>query len=200
MGATMSAPGGKRMVTFRFEDVETPRRMQNERDKALGIVRHLMDVPVVSIREGLTALSGPNPRPLPSTKKKVAKQVEASLLNIDVPVEDVFHLAHLGITVVGDATKLDDSSYEVSFEVDDSDDAEEPSDGIVNGLHTLAVFEKVLSEALVSNRQYVTLTVISGIPRRDRETLVPWIARGRNTVLQVKDQSIDNLMGLFKPF
>jgi hypothetical protein len=52
----------------------------------------------------------------------------------------------------------------------------------------------------VSNRQYVTFTVISGIPNRDRDTLIPWIARGRNTVLQVKDQSIDNLMGLFEPF
>lgn len=199
MGAK-AAREGKRNVTFRFEDVETPRRMQNERDKALGIVRHMMDVPVVSIRDGLTKLSGPNPRPLPSTKKKVAKQVEGSLLNIDVPVEDVFHLAHLGITIVGDVKKIDDSTFEVTFTVDNDQDADEPSDGVVNGLHTLAVFEKVLGEALVSKRQYVTFTVISGIPQRDRDTLIPWIARGRNTVLQVKDQSIDNLMRLFEPF
>jgi AIPR protein len=199
MGAKV-AREGKRNVTFRFEDVETPRRMQNERDKALGIVRHMMDVPVVSIRDGLTALSGPNPRPLPSTKKKVAKQVEGSLLNIDVPVDDVFHLAHLGITIVGDVNMVDDSTFEVTFTVDNDQDDDEPSDGVVNGLHTLAVFDKVLGEALVSKRQYVTFTVISGIPQRDRETLIPWIARGRNTVLQVKDQSIDNLMGLFKPF
>lgn len=195
----MTPPSGKRRITCRFEGVETARRMQNERDKALGIVRHLMDVPVVSIGSGLTKLNGPNPRPVPSTKKKVAKQMEASLLNIDVPMDDVFHLAHLGITIVGDVDRVDDTTYDVTFELDESDDSREPSDGIVNGLHTLAVFEKVLSQALVSQRQYVTFTVISGIPTQQRDTLIPWIARGRNTVLQVKDQSIDNLMGLFAP-
>lgn len=199
MEAVTAAPTGKRSVTFRFRDVETPRRMQNERDKSLGIVRHLMDVPVRSIQDGLSKLSGPNPRPIPSTKKKVAKQVEASLLNFDVPVLDVFHLAHLGITIVGDVEKIDDTTYDVTFEVADGDDAEEPSDGVVNGLHTLAIIEKVLRDMEVSRRQYLTFTVISGIPDRDRETLIPWIARGRNTVLQVKDQSIDNLMKLFDP-
>lgn len=198
--SAVAAPSRKQQVKFRFEHVETPRRMQNERDKALGVVRHLMDVPVGELREGLSKLSGPNPRPVPSTNKKVARQIEASLLNMDVPIENVFHLAHLGITVVGDVDRIDDQTFEVTFDVESDDDAEEPSDGVVNGLHSLAVFEKVLNEAEIPDRQYVTFTVISGIPQRDRDALIPWIARGRNTVLQVKDQSIDNLMGLFEPF
>ena len=198
--SAVAAPSRKQLVTFRFEHVETPRRMQNERDKGLGVVRHLMDVPIRELRNGLSKLSGPNPRPVPNTNKKVARQIEASLLNNEVPIEDVFHLAHLGITIVGNVEKIDDETFEVTFEVDSGDDSEEPSDGVVNGLHSLAVFEKVLRQSEISNRQYVTITVISGIPHRDRDALIPWIARGRNTVLQVKDQSIDNLMGLFKPF
>jgi hypothetical protein len=173
--------------------------MQNERDKALGIVRHYMDVPVHQLREGLARLSGPNPRPVANTNKKVARQIEASLLNQDVPEQDVFHLAHLGVTVIGDVVKDDGGTMVVTFNVD-PDDSEEPADGVVNGLHSLAVIEKVLRESEVSDRQYVTFNVISGIPVAKRDTLIPWIARGRNTVLQVKDQSIDNLMGLFEPF
>jgi hypothetical protein len=186
-------------ASFRFEGVESARRMQNERDKALGIVRHYMDVPISQLKDGLAKLSGPNPRPVPNTNKKVARQIEASLLNQDVPEQDVFHLAHLGITVIGDVTKEDEETYLVTFNVE-PEDSEEPADGVVNGLHSLAVIEKVLKESEVSDRQYITFNVISGIPASKRDTLIPWIARGRNTVLQVKDQSIDNLMGLFKPF
>lgn len=173
--------------------------MQNERDKELGIVRHYVDVPVHQLRHGLTQLSGPNPRPVPNTNKKVARQIEASLLNQDVPEPDVFHLAHLGITVIGDLVKENDEVMTVTFNVD-PEDSEEPADGVVNGLHSLAVIEKVLRDTEVSDHQYVTFNVISGIPTSKRDTLIPWIARGRNTVLQVKDQSIDNLTGMFEPF
>jgi hypothetical protein len=190
---------GAREVRFRFTGVESARRMQNGRDEELGIVRHYMDVPVSQLRTGLAQLSDPNPRPKPSTNKKVARQIEASLLNLDVPMENVFHLAHLGITVIGEVERVDDDTYDVTFAMDE-EGGDEPSDGIVNGLHSLAVIEKVLNDAEVSDRQYVTFNIISGIPQRYRDSLIPWIARGRNTVLQVKDQSIDNLMGLFEPF
>ena len=186
-------------ITFRIQGVEAARRMQNERDRALGITRHYMDVPVVKLVAGLAAQSGPNPRPKPSTNKKVARQIEASLLNQDVPEPDVFHLAHLGITIVGEVAKIDEATYDITFNVD-PDETEEPSDGVVNGLHSLAVIEKVLSASAVSAKQYVTLNIISGIPTSKRGLLIPWIARGRNTVLQVKDESIDNLMKMFDPF
>jgi hypothetical protein len=186
-------------ITFRVQGVEAARRMQNARDKALGITRHYMDVPVVNLVAGLASQSGPNPRPKASTNKKVARQIEASLLNQNVPEPDVFHLAHLGITIVGEVEKVDDTTYDVTFNVD-PDETEEPSDGVVNGLHSLAVIEKVLKSAAVSDKQYVTLNIIAGIPSSKRESLIPWIARGRNTVLQVKDESIDNLMKMFDPF
>lgn len=185
-------------VTFRIEGVEAARRMQNERDIALGVSRHYLDVPVVNLAMGLASQSGPNPRPRPSTNKKVARQIEQSLLNQNVPEQDVFHLAHLGITIVGEVERIDESTYDLTFNVDPKE-AEEPADGIVNGLHSLAVIEKVLKSSAVSPHQYITLNVISGIPASKRDSLIPWIARGRNTVLQVKDESIDNLMKLFDP-
>ena len=197
--APSSAPlvPGKESATFDFTGVESARRMQNESDRRLGIVRHFWDVPVEQIREGLVKLSGPNPRPKPRIKKKVAQQILRSVTNQDVPIEGVFHLAHLGITIVGEVEKVADDHFKVTFNVDDKPD--EPSDGIVNGLHTLAVFES-LDVSEIPDDQYVTLTVISGIPQAHRNTLIPWIAKGRNTVLQVKDHSIDELMGLFHDY
>lgn len=194
--STTQVPG-KDSVTFDFTGVESARRMQNESDRRLGIVRHCWDAPVGEIRAGLVNLSGPNPRPKPKTKKKVAQQIMRSVTNQDVPIEGVFHLAHLGITIVGEVEKVTDDHFRVTFNVDDKVD--EPSDGIVNGLHTLAVFEE-LDASEIPDDQYVTLTVISGIPPSQRNTLIPWIAKGRNTVLQVKDHSIDELMGLFQPY
>jgi hypothetical protein len=47
-----SATQALREVEHLLEGVETPRRMQNECDKKLGIVRHQFDVPVVPIKRG----------------------------------------------------------------------------------------------------------------------------------------------------
>jgi hypothetical protein len=192
----ISASEGLREVEHLLEGVETPRRMQNESDKRLGIVRHQFDVPVRSLR-GLTVYGGANPRQHPKVRSRVARQIKESLLNRD-QVQDAFHLAHLGITVIATGfEKLEgrEDAYKLRFKLDLSD---EPEDGIVNGLHTLAVIDDVLDDDVeVSPQQYVTFTVITGINDEDRSTIVPFIAKGRNTVLQVKEESIDNLMGRF---
>ncbi len=185
-----------REVEFLLEGVETPRRMQNESDKKLGIVRHQFDVPVRKLK-GLGVFGGANPRKRPKVQSRVARQIKESLLNRD-QVQDAFHLAHLGITVIATAfEKVDgrEDAYNLRFRLDQSD---EPEDGIVNGLHTLAVIDEVLGDDVeVSANQYVSFTVVTGISDDDRTTIVPFIAKGRNTVLQVKNESIDNLMGRF---
>jgi hypothetical protein len=185
-----------REVEHLLEGVETPRRMQNESDKRFGIVRHQFDVPVKSLR-GLDVYGGANPRKNPKINSRVAKQIRESLLNRD-GVQDAFHLAHLGITIVAtDFQKVDgrEDAYRLKFKLDLSD---EPDEGIVNGLHTMAVIEDLLREEVeLSPNQYVSFTVITGIPEDDRTTIIPFIAKGRNTVLQVKEESIDNLMGWF---
>lgn len=191
-----SAPQELREVEHLLEGVETPRRMQNESDKKLGIVRHQFDVPVRALR-GLKMFGGANPRANPKINSRVAKQIRESLLNRD-GVLDAFHLAHLGITVIAtDFRKLDEreDAYLLKFKLDLSD---EPEDGIVNGLHTMAVIEDLLRDELeISEHQYVSFTVITGISDEDRTSIIPFIAKGRNTVLQVKEESIDNLMGAF---
>jgi hypothetical protein len=179
-----------------LEGVEAARRLENQSDKQLGIVRHQFDVPVREL-ERLHIYSGANPRKHPKVKSRVARQIRQSLLNEDT-VSDAFHLAHLGITVVAtEFAKVDgrEDAYRLKFQIDDSD---EPQDGIVNGLHTLAVIEELLGSGMeISPNQYVSFTVITGIPAEERATIVPFIAKGRNTVLQVKDESIDNLMKRF---
>jgi hypothetical protein len=180
-----------------LEGVEAVRRMENQSDKKLGIVRHQFDVPV-KILEDLQVYSGANPRKRPRVNSRVARQIRQSLLNEDT-VSDAFHLAHLGITVVAsDFHKVDgrEDAWMLKFRLDESD---EPQDGIVNGLHTLAVIEELLDSGTdISSNQYVSFTVITGIPAEERATIVPFIAKGRNTVLQVKDESIDNLMKRFE--
>jgi hypothetical protein len=196
MEQDQAAEGDLREVLL--EGVEAARRLENNSDKRLGIVRHTFDVPVREL-ERLHIYNGANPRRHPKVKSRVAKQIRASLLNEDT-VENAFHLAHLGITVVAtEFTKLDgrEDAYRLKFKVEDGD---EPEDGIVNGLHTLAVIEDLLGSGFeISPDQYVSFTVITGIPAEERSTIVPFIAKGRNTVLQVKDESIDNLMKRFAP-
>lgn len=185
-----------REVEFLLEGVETPRRMQNESDKRLGIVRHQFDVPVRNLA-GLTQYPGANPRQHPKVRSRVARQIKESLLNRD-EVRDAFHLAHLGITVIAtgfEKVEGRDDAYKLRFKLDLQD---EPEDGIVNGLHTLAVIDEVLADDVeVSANQYVTFTVVTGITDEERASMVPFIAKGRNTVLQVKDESIDLLKGRF---
>jgi len=155
-----------------------------------------MGLPVRSLR-GLEVYGGANPRKNPKINSRVAKQIRESLLNRD-GVQDAFHLAHLGITIVAtDFQKVEgrEDAYRLRFKLDLS---EEPDEGIVNGLHTMAVIEDLLREEVeLSPNQYVSFTVITGIPDEDRTTIIPFIAKGRNTVLQVKEESIDNLMGRF---
>lgn len=192
------APEEFREVELLLEGVEAARRMENASDKKLGIVRHQFDVPV-NVLDRFQVYSGANPRKHPRVKSRVARQIRQSLLNEDT-VSDAFHLAHLGITVIAtDFTKVEgrEDAYMLKFRLDESD---EPQDGIVNGLHTLAVIEELLgSGAEISPDQYVSFTVITGISPDDRSTIVPFIAKGRNTVLQVKEESIDNLMKRFDP-
>src|SRR5581483_5814773 len=194
----VSASEDLREVEFLLEGVETPRRMQNESDKRLGIVRHQLDVPVRNLA-GLAQYGGANPRKHPKVRSRVARQIKESILNRDA-VQDAFHLAHLGITVIATAfEKVEgrEDAYRLRFKLDLRD---EPEDGIVNGLHTLAVVDEVLGDDVeVSPNQYVTFTVVTGINDEERTTIVPFIAKGRNTVLQVKDESLDNLGGRFDP-
>src|SRR5258708_1658980 len=81
-----------------LEGVEAARRLENNSDRRLGIVRHQFDVPVRELQR-LHIYSGANPRKHPKVNSRVAKQIRTSLLNEDT-VENAFHLAHLGITVV----------------------------------------------------------------------------------------------------
>jgi hypothetical protein len=191
-----SAEQGHREVEHLLEGIEAHRRMQNESDRRLGIVRHMFDAPITSLK-GMDVYGGANPRKNPKIRSRVARQIRDSLLNRD-GVQDAFHLAHLGITVV--ATEFEkvegrEDAFRLRFKLDLSD---EPEDGIVNGLHTMAVVEDLLREEIeISPNQYVSFTVITGISDEDRTTIVPFIAKGRNTVLQVKEESIDNLMGRF---
>ena len=184
-----------REVVVQFQGVESPKRMSNAEDIANEVTRHVFDVPACLIPvDELLVLDGPNPRQ-PNTRKKAAKLVKESLTGVRGEARGKFHHAHGGIRMLAsEVKKLNDSTLEVTFRVDGASTTSD--DGVANGLHTIALIGEAIAEEADLNGQYVTVTVIENLDR----SIVPYVAEGLNTSLQVTAESIINLRGAFKPF
>jgi AIPR protein len=182
-------------VEIVFRGVETPKRLQNAEDLKRGIARHTFDVPAAMIdADALIKLDGPNPR-TPNIRKQAAKRLRESLEGIDPARVGAFHLAHGGIRgLVKSFEKIDDNTYKATFEVETGNRAQDH--GIANGLHTIAVIQKALTEGLIPRGQYLTFTLVENVDR----ALVPYIGEGLNTNIQVSEESIIDLGGAFDPF
>ena len=182
-------------VEVTFNGVEAARRQQNSVDEERGIVRHIFDVPAGSVSaDVLVGLDGPNPR-TPNTRKKAAKQLKESLLGDNMGTVGAFHLAHSGVRgIVRSFERIDDSTYRAKFEIGSEFKSEDH--GIANGLHTIAVIQEAAEEGDIPPEQFVTFTLIENVDR----TLVPYVAEGLNTSIQVAEESIINLGEAFEPF
>lgn len=182
-------------VEVTFRGVEAARRQQNSVDEKLGIVRHIFDVPAANISaDVLQGLDGPNPR-TPNTRKKAAKQLKASLLGDEQSTIGAFHLAHAGVRgIVRSFDRIDDKTYRAKFET--GSDFKSEDHGIANGLHTIAVIREAMQEGEIPPEQFVTFTLIENVDRQ----LVPYVAEGLNTSIQVSEESIINLGEAFEPF
>lgn len=182
-------------VEVTFSGVEAARRQQNSVDEKRGIVRHIFDVPAANISaDVLVGLDGPNPR-TPNTRKKAAKQLKGSLLGDDKSTVGAFHLAHSGVRgIVQTLERIDDTTYRAKFET--GSDFKSEDHGIANGLHTIAVIKEAMEEGEIPPEQYLTFTLIENVDRR----LVPYVAEGLNTSIQVSEESIINLGEAFEPF
>lgn len=172
---------------FRFE-VTYARRMPDPIYGHVGGERHIMILNVEDVPEHVP--KDPNPRNQ-RTDKGIYRDVQSSLLN-EAGTANTFHLKNKGITAIAKGVeKLEDDIYEIEF----------PSGyGIVDGGHTYEIVSENRELILERNEgdaqidQFVKFEILTGIP----EELVPEIAGGLNTAVQVQEMSLAELRSEFE--
>lgn len=130
-----------------------------------------------------------NPRD-PSTVSGVAKKITKSFE--DAPKS--FFFKNRGITLLVERASFDNDSKELSLEFSD-----ESIHGMLDGGHTYKIITKTIDSLDESEKKdfddaHVRLEILEGFS--DPEDVVD-IVEARNTSTQVKDQSIEDLLGHF---
>ena len=148
-----------------------------------GLQRHIFVVPIRNLPAQLP--TDPNAR-AQSTRTRVARKIKESLLDVDCD-PGTFHLKNNGITLIAESVRRQSSSEDL-FEVEISD-----GQGIIDGAHTHKIIIDSIGDLGLPKKQYVTVEILTGIKRE----WIPEISGGRNTTVQVKDMSLDNLGGKF---
>jgi len=150
-----------------------------------AIEKHNFTIAAKDLPKGISTSA--NARDPVGLNRRVYRDVMDSLLgNTSVP--GTFDLMNKGITILADSVKLVDKDkgiYDVVIEDDIG--------GIVDGAHTAALIWQAQDRGEVPNEQYVDIYVRTGV---DRE-LFSDIAKGLNTAIQVKTQSIFDIDGVF---
>lgn len=142
--------------------------------------RHVLFCRAKNLPDGLP--KDPNPRHQ-NIDRGIYKDVRRSLLN-EFGTPSTFHLKNKGITIIADDLRdMGKGRYELVLQ---------PGQGIVDGAHTYEIVRSSRSEC--PEEQFVRLEVLTGI----EETLVPEIAGGLNTAMQVQEMSLANLSGQFQ--
>lgn len=153
--------------------------------------RHMLFVRALDVPDGLP--KDPNPR-AQKIDRAIYKEVGEHLLNED-GTPNTFHLKNKGITLIAEKVQRDDDehSYEIVFG---------PGHGIVDGAHTYEILRSKRQEILDLNasdgegpeiEQFVKFEIVTGLT----EDLVPEIARGLNTAVQVQEMSLADLRDEF---
>lgn len=164
------------------------RRVASPYDET-GAKMYIAVVNVKDIPEDLEDWRKLNPRD-PKTTSGVARKIFDTLK--DSP--ETFFFRNRGITLVVEKTVFDNQNNVVGLEmVDDS------RNGLLDGGHTFRMIRKftenLSSEELRDFDAYVRLEILEGIV--DRETVVN-IVESRNTSTQVKEQSLEELLGHYE--
>jgi len=144
--------------------------------------RHVLLCPVRVIPEGLSF--DPNAR-TPNINRAVYKKVRSSLLD-DCPSPGTFHLKNKGITIVAQRVKkINDNELDVYFD---------EGHGIVDGGHTYDLIVKTRASQELPEKQFVKVEILTGLSA----SLIPEVAGGLNTSVQVQDMSLLDLGDAFE--
>lgn len=150
------------------------------------ITKHTFFVQALVLPAGMP--TGANAREAVGMNRRVYKDVTESLrANESHPGS--FDLMNLGITIIADDVKVVDKK---TFDVFIKDE-----DGIVNGAHTARIIQNCIEDGTVNHDQYIEVRIITGIDKVDIPGLKSDIAKGQNTAIAVKEQSIFDTQGVF---
>lgn len=141
----------------------------------------------VSAREFPVGIStGANARDPVGLNRRVYRDVKESLKGNAAPL-GIFDLMNKGITVLADQVRLVDKEQGL-YDVVIDDEL-----GIVDGAHTAKIIEECQSDDVIPEEQFVEVYIRTGLPSK----FVSEIAKGLNTGIQVKSQSIYAIDGVF---
>lgn len=126
----------------------------------------------------------PNPR-RQNIDRSIYRDVAKSLTN-ELGTPGTFHLKNKGITIIAD--KVHELEEKGSYAIIMKD-----GQGIVDGAHTYEIIKKAIDDNECPAEQYIRIEVLIGFD----EELIPEIAGGLNTAMQVQRMSLSHLEGKF---
>lgn len=115
--------------------------------------------------------------------------------------QEAFVFRNRGLTIIAVDVNWDNKSenLEMTFEIDEHGDA--PTSGLADGGHTYDVIKSFIDETDESERKEITaevkLDIITGFNGKLDE--ISAIVESRNTSTQVRDETILNYRGIFRP-
>lgn len=153
-----------------------------------GIQKYTFLIQAEKLPVGLP--TGANARDPVGMNRRVYREVKESLKATEA-LAGSFDMMNLGITILADRVELVDKTRSL-YRAFISDE-----DGIVNGAHTAKLIETCQEEGTVPPEQHVEVRIITGVDSANHADLKADIAKGQNTGITVKAQSIYDTMGLF---
>lgn len=151
------------------------------------IQKYTFLVPASKLPKGLPQES--NLREATGTNRSVYKDVRESLRGNEA-LAGSFDLLNLGITIIAEGIlAVDKKTFNVL--IDDNY-------GIANGGHTAKLIWECQEDDTIAEGQHVEVKIITGVGGSNEHTLRVDIARGQNTGIAVKPQSIFELDGAFE--
>lgn len=147
---------------------------------------HIFRVRAAEVPSGIP--DDANPREPSDLNRQVYRRVNASLLGTDGEGVGSFHLKHGGIVVVAEKVeKLPDDRYRLHFNP-------AVKQGVANGNHSYRlILDAQDTDDGIPPNQYVEIKVHTGVPAE----VVPDLAEGLNTSMQVREESLADLRDQF---
>lgn len=153
-----------------------------------GVTKYILLLKAKKLPQGLP--TGANARDPVGMNRRVYREVTESLKG-DEAWPGSFDLMNLGVTVLADRVEMVEKG---KFKVFIKDD-----DGVVNGAHTCRIIEECQKTDEIPDEQYVEVRIVTGIDRLHQGAdLKADIAKGQNTGIAVKDQSIYEIQDVFE--
>lgn len=147
-----------------------------------SVETHIFRVKAAEVPPGIP--DDANPRE-PNLNRQVYRRVRTSLAGAEG--EGSFHLKHGGIVLVAEKVeRVDNDHYQLWFNP-------QVKQGIANGNHSYTLLLEAQAANTIPGNQYVEIKVHTGVPPQ----VVPDLAEGLNTSMQVREESLADLRNQF---